>query len=100
MGAEFLRLQYKDTTPWIGIAGYAVATGTAVARVAHNEHWVTDVMAGAGVGILSTRVAYWIYPWVQEKIVHKIFKPQKDIALMGLPYCSGKGAGISLAMSF
>ena len=100
MGAEFLRLQYKDTTPWIGIAGYAVATGTAVARVAHNEHWVTDVMAGAGVGILSSRVAYWIYPWVQEKIVHKIFKPKKDIALMGLPYCSGNGAGISLAMSF
>ncbi len=99
-GAEFLRLQYKDSTPWIGIAGYAVATGTALARVAHNEHWVTDVIAGAGVGILSSQVAYWVYPWIQEKIVHKIFKPKKEMALVGLPYCTGEGAGISLAMRF
>ena len=100
MGAEFLRMQYKDASPWIGIAGYALASGTALARIAHNEHWLTDVIAGAGVGILSTRVAYWIYPWVQEKIVHKIFKPKKDMAFVGLPYYSGEGAGISLAMRF
>ena len=100
MGAEFLRLQYKDSNPWIGIAGYAVATGTALARVAHNEHWFTDVLAGAGVGILSSQAVYWVYPWFQEKVVHKIFKPKKDISFMGVPYCSGNGAGISLAMRF
>ncbi len=99
-GAEFLRLQYKDTTPWIGIAGYAVASSAALARVAHNEHWLTDIVAGAGVGILSARVAHWVYPWFQDKIVHKIFKPKKDMAFMGVPYYSGNGAGISLAMSF
>ena len=99
-GAEFLRLQYKDSNPWIGIAGYAVASGVALSRVAHNEHWFTDIIAGAGVGILSTRLAHWLYPWVQEKIVHKIFKPKKDVAFMGLPYYSGDGAGISLAMRF
>ena len=99
-GAEFLRLQYKDSNPWIGIAGYAVASGVALSRVAHNEHWFTDIIAGAGVGILSTRLAHWMYPWVQEKVVHKIFKPKKDVAFMGLPYYSGDGAGISLAMRF
>ena len=99
-GAEFLRFQYKDSNPWIGVAGYAVASGVALSRVAHNEHWFTDIIAGAGVGILSTRLAHWLYPWVQEKIVHKIFKPKKDVAFMGLPYYSGDGAGISLAMRF
>lgn len=99
-GAEFLRLQYRDSSPWIGIAGYAVASSVALARVAHNEHWFTDIIAGAGVGILSVRLADWIYPWIQENVVHKIFKPKKDFALMGFPYCSGDGAGISLAMRF
>ena len=65
-----------------------------------NEHWFTDIIAGAGVGILSVRLADWIYPWIQENVVHKIFKPKKDFALMGFPYCSGDGAGISLAMRF
>ena len=104
MGAEFLRMEYRDASPWIGIAGYAVATGTALARVGHNEHWITDVIAGAGTGILCTRVAYWIYPSLQRLLFGKIFKCNgragKDMAFIGLPYYDGTSAGISLAMGF
>nr|WP_315028459.1 phosphatase PAP2 family protein [uncultured Chryseobacterium sp.] len=59
--AEFLRREYWNVSPWIGIAGYAVATGTGILRIYNNKHWLGDVAAGAGVGILSTTLSYWLY---------------------------------------
>lgn len=100
MGAEFLRKEYGAAYPWIGAAGYAVAAGTALARVAHNEHWITDVVAGAGIGILATRTAYWIYPWVERNIVRKVVPKNGNLSFVGIPYCSSEGAGIALALNF
>ncbi|MEA4810833.1 MAG: hypothetical protein VB136_16500 [Macellibacteroides fermentans] len=34
----------------------------------NNKHWVGDVAFGAGLGILSTKVTYWIYPYIEQKI--------------------------------
>jgi hypothetical protein len=65
VGAEFMRLEYKDVSPWYGIAGYAMATATGVLRMYNDKHWLSDVVAGAGVGIASTRIAYWLYPKIQ-----------------------------------
>lgn len=59
--AEFLRREYWHVSPWIGVAGYAVATGTGILRLYNNKHWLGDVAAGAGVGILSTTLSYWLY---------------------------------------
>lgn len=58
--AEFLRQEYKDT-PWIGYAGYAVATGTGILRMYNNKHWFGDVIAGAGFGIASAKLSYFLY---------------------------------------
>lgn len=43
-GAELLRREYWETSPWIGVAGYIVATGTGFLRMYNNRHWVTDVL--------------------------------------------------------
>lgn len=59
--AEFLRQEYKDTSPWIGYAGYAVATATGVLRMYNNKHWLGDVVAGAGIGIASAKLSYLLY---------------------------------------
>jgi hypothetical protein len=64
-GAEFMRLEYKDVSPWYGVAGYAMATATGMLRMYNDKHWMSDVVAGAGVGIASTRIAYWLYPKIQ-----------------------------------
>ena len=40
------------------MAGYGVATATGVMRVLNNRHWVSDVMSGAGIGIMSTELGY------------------------------------------
>ena len=59
--AEFLRQEYKETSPWIGYAGYAVATATGVLRMYNNKHWLGDVVAGAGIGIASAKLSYLLY---------------------------------------
>ena len=64
--AHFLFREYKDTNYWLGISGYSFAVFTSVYRVINNKHWVTDVFAGAGVGILSTELAYWLYPKINS----------------------------------
>ena len=64
--AEFLYQEYRDVSPWIGVAGYAAATGTGFLRMYNNRHWLTDVVAGAGFGILSTRLAYWVFPKIRK----------------------------------
>jgi hypothetical protein len=66
--AEFLRMEYRDVSPWIGLAGYAVAAGTGFLRMYNNRHWLTDVVAGAGFGILSTRLAYWVFPGLKKAL--------------------------------
>jgi hypothetical protein len=42
------------------VAGYGVAAATGVMRVLNNRHWVSDVMSGAGIGIMSTELGYAI----------------------------------------
>ena len=66
VGAEFMRMEYKDVSPWYGVAGYAMATATGLLRMYNDAHWMSDVIAGAGVGIASTRIAYWLYPKMQH----------------------------------
>lgn len=98
-GAEFLWQEYKDTSIWYGISGYIVATGTGVFRIVNNRHWLTDVAAGAGIGILSTKVAYWIYPYVNRKLFSTKAKENK-VSSMIMPYYNGKQLGCGLVMQF
>ncbi len=61
VGATILHKEYGMTrSPWYSIAGYTVATATGVMRVLNNRHWISDVLSGAGIGILSTELAYGI----------------------------------------
>lgn len=59
--ATVLHKEYGLTrSPWFSIGGYAVATSTGVMRVLNNRHWISDVVAGAGIGILSTELGYFV----------------------------------------
>lgn len=57
--ATILHKEYGLTrSMWFSMAGYTLATATGCMRVLNNRHWVSDVFAGAGVGILSTELGY------------------------------------------
>lgn len=59
--ATVLHKEYGLTrSPWFSVGGYAVAIGTGFMRVLNNRHWISDVIAGAGIGIMSTELGYFI----------------------------------------
>ncbi|MBQ0016874.1 MAG: phosphatase PAP2 family protein [Bacteroidales bacterium] len=64
VGAEILRREYGSEYPGIAIAGYAVASAVGVMRVYNHRHWASDILGGAGVGILCTAAAYWLAPYL------------------------------------
>ena len=60
MTATMLSKEYGHISPWVSVGAYSVATATGLMRMANNKHWLSDVMVGAGIGILSTEFGYWI----------------------------------------
>lgn len=60
VAATILHKEYGLTrSPWFSVGGYAVATATGLMRVLNNRHWMSDVVAGAGIGILATELGYY-----------------------------------------
>ncbi len=60
MTATMLTKEFGHISPWIGIGAYATATATGFMRMANNKHWLSDVLTGAGIGILSTELGYYL----------------------------------------
>ena len=94
MGAELVRMEYKDASVWYG------ASGIGVLRVWNERHWATDVLAGAGIGILSARVAYWLLPF--ERRLFGLDKKKNASDMVAVPYYSpgDRTFGASLALTF
>ena len=68
VGAEMMNQEFGWRSPWYSVAGYSMATGTAFLRIMNNRHWLSDVVAGAGIGMLSTKFSYWLYSkWETRK---------------------------------
>lgn len=96
-GAELLWQEYKDKSIWYGISGYAVAAGTGIFRIVNNRHWLTDVAAGAGIGILSTKAAYWLYPYMKNKLFPTA---SKKVSSLITPFYNGNQIGCAAVVQF
>ncbi len=59
-GATVAARELGHISPWYTMGAYTVATGVGISRVIENRHFPTDVVAGAGIGILSAQVGYFI----------------------------------------
>ena len=58
LAASIVHNEFRDKSQWYGIGAYTLATGVAAFRMINNKHWESDVIAGAGFGILSAHLAY------------------------------------------
>ena len=59
LAATILHKEYGMTrSPWFSVGAYTLATATGVMRVLNNRHWISDVLSGAGIGILSVELGY------------------------------------------
>ena len=90
--AHVMHKEYGETSIWYSIGAYTCAATVGIMRVAGNMHWITDVLAGAGIGILSTEFVYLthLYKWDNGHL--KNF----DI----FPFKVGKQKGLTLLYNF
>ena len=94
--AEFLRMEYQDKSIWYGVLGYSMACMTGYLRMYNNKHWFSDVAAGAGIGILSTRLAEYIY----SKLEPKLFGNRNKSNTLFMPFYKDNNVGIGLTHQF
>jgi len=67
VAAEFLHQEFGHHSPWISVAGYATATVTGYLRLYNNQHWLGDMLAGAAIGMASTKFIYWMDRRIKNK---------------------------------
>ncbi|WP_109300476.1 phosphatase PAP2 family protein [Aquimarina sp. AU474] len=78
--ATVLYEEFIDTNPLLAYSGYAFAIATGGLRMMNNAHYLSDVMVGAGIGILATKLVYhfdYLIDWNPfEKLDGVAFTPQ------------------------
>lgn len=95
VAASFLDEQYRHKSVWISIAGYATATGVGVSRMLNNRHWISDVFAGAGIGIASYQLS---------SLTHRYKWKNKNATAFIMPWINpspqGKLTGVTYVATF
>ncbi len=92
--ATVLYEELKKTSPLLAYSGFGFATTTGAFRMINNKHWLSDVLVGAGIGILSTYLVYHFNPFKN----FNPFKKSKNITL--LPVFNTKTKGVYFAYRF
>ena len=90
LSATILDMEYRDTSPWISVGGYAVATTTAMYRMINNQHWISDVLIGAGIGIFSTKVVYYTHRYRWSK--------KNNVVILPAIYKNGGGVSFTMVL--
>ncbi len=99
--AEMLHQEFGHHSPWISVAGYSIATLTGFMRVYNERHYIGDIIAGAGIGMLSARLAYWISPSVNRFLwgSETGYSDRKYTASL-VPCALGDSVGVGLSINF
>ena len=69
--AELMRIEFRESNPLLSYAGYLMAGATGYLRMYNNKHWISDVIAAAGIGIGSTKLALMVFDKIED---HRRFK--------------------------
>ena len=90
--AQIMHHEFGDKSIWYSIGAYSCATTVGVLRVSKNAHWASDVLDGAGFGMLSTELVYLThqYKWDNEHI------KKLDI----FPWRSNRQSGVTMVYTF
>ncbi|MHC2991489.1 PA-phosphatase [Pontibacter sp. HJ8] len=91
--ATFFHKEYGSRSAWYSVAGYTFATATGAMRILNDKHWLSDVLAGAALGIVSAEVVYEVYPSIQ-RLIAKSYDQKQQLAVM--PFYSGSAGGLAI----
>jgi len=99
LGAHLNFKEFKDSSLPLALSAYPVALFVAGARLYSNRHWVADVIAGAGFGILSVELSYLIYFPIRNAIARQVnSKAAKNLVVS--PVINPQGGGFYISYVF
>lgn len=86
--AQIMHNEFGDRSIWYSIGAYSCATTVGLMRVAKNAHWFSDVLTGAGFGMLSTELVYLthLYKWDNEHIKNLDIFPWRNNRQSGVTF--------------
>lgn len=99
MTATMLTKEYGHLSPWIGIGSYTIASGTGLMRMANNKHWLSDVLTGAGIGILSVEFGYYIADLLFKDKGVRHFSQNEIFSRLDKPSFLGLYLGVNIPLS-
>ncbi|TWR24158.1 phosphatase PAP2 family protein [Mucilaginibacter achroorhodeus] len=112
LGAEFMAQELGDKSIGYSVIGYGFATATGILRMYNRDHWFSDVVAGAGFGILSAKAAYLLYPYIRNRLfkagrekednrnIPDELKKQPKTSSIIMPSYNNGIVGLNFAMQF
>ena len=62
----------------------------------NNRHWIGDVIAGAGIGMLSTKMAFFLHPIIDKAL----FKKDNKTTAIVVPIYNGQNLGLGMNLNF
>lgn len=70
VAAAVVHKEFRYKSQWPGIAAYGLASTVALYRMINDRHWLSDVLTGAGIGVLSVNLAYGThkFKWGKKQI--------------------------------
>lgn len=90
--AHWMHREYGEISAWYSIGAYACAVTTGIMRVAKGGHWASDVLVGAGIGILATEFIY---------LTHQYKWQRKHLKTLNIfPFKTGRQKGLALVYRF
>jgi hypothetical protein len=92
-GATALYLEYRDSNPFLAYSGYGFSTATGMLRITNNKHWLSDVLVGAGIGMISAQLTWYINPF-------KNWNPFNRSKVAVYPYINALNSSAGLCMVF
>jgi membrane-associated phospholipid phosphatase len=68
--ASIVHREYRAKSPWPGVGAYLLAGTVGAFRMLNNKHWQSDVIVGAGIGMLSAHLVYAThqYKWGRREV--------------------------------
>lgn len=100
MCATILHKEYGMISPWFSIGGYTFAGLTGITRQLNNRHWIGDVLVGAGIGMISTDLGYFLSDLIFKRKYTDTWKGKTDYDRYDAPsflsFSMGAASGPSL----
>lgn len=90
--AQIMHHEFGDKSIWFSVGAYSCAATVGVMRLAKGAHWASDVLVGAGIGILSTELIYLTHQYKWD------WKHVKNFDIF--PWSAGPQKGLTLVYIF